>query len=127
MSDGADQPGCDGSLAEPQPRREAFVTTRWSMIVAAGRKADVRAHTAMEELCRTYWYPLKPCLTAERGALNYAGIAARFGMSEGAVRVAAHRLRRQYRELLRAEIAETLADPAQFEDEPNALYAAFSG
>jgi hypothetical protein len=47
-------------------------------------------------------------------------------MSEGAVRVAVHRLRRQYRELLRAEISETLADPEQLEDELNALYVAFS-
>jgi len=43
--------------------------------------------------------------------------AARLGMSEGAVKVAVHRLRQRYRKLLRAEIAETVADPADVEAE----------
>ncbi len=73
-----------------------------------------------------YFLSLKPCLTAERRAINYPEVAETLGISESAVRVAVHRLRRQYRELLRAEIAETLADPAQLEDELQALYLAFS-
>jgi hypothetical protein len=40
--------------------------------------------------------------------------------------VAAHRLRRQYREFLKAEIAGMLAGPEQLEDELQALYAAFA-
>lgn len=43
--------------------------------------------------------------------------AARLGMTEGAVKVAVHRLRRRYRELLRAEIAETVTDPSDVDDE----------
>ncbi len=43
--------------------------------------------------------------------------AARLGMTEGAVKVAVHRLRQRYRELLRAEIAETVADPSDIDDE----------
>jgi RNA polymerase sigma-70 factor (ECF subfamily) len=69
---------------------------------------------------------LKPCLAAGRQALDYPAVAAELGMSEGAVRVAVHRLRRHYRELLRAEISETLDEPGQFEDELHALYRAFS-
>ena len=46
-------------------------------------------------------------------------------MAEGAVRIAVHRLRRRYRELLRAEIAQTLSDPAQVEEEMRALFEAF--
>lgn len=233
-------------------RREAFATTRWNLIVAAGRGSEKQVKVAMEELCRTYWYPLyahvrrrgyakedaedltqafferlveknfldglspergrfrfyllaamkhflanewdksqrqkrgggavvlsldwqdaetryriepadqlspdklydrawaltllervmhrletanagngyffslKPCLTAERQTINYPMVAENLGISESAVRVAVHRLRRQYRELLRMEIAETLADPAQLEDELQALYRAFS-
>ena len=42
-------------------------------------------------------------------------------MTEGAVRVAVHRLRRRYRELLREEIAQTLSDPAQVDEEMQAL------
>jgi RNA polymerase sigma-70 factor (ECF subfamily) len=48
-------------------------------------------------------------------------------MSEGAVRVAAHRLRQRYRELLRNEIAQTVATPAEVEDELRHLFAALSG
>jgi RNA polymerase sigma-70 factor (ECF subfamily) len=50
--------------------------------------------------------------------------AARLGMTEGAVKVAVHRLRRRYRELLRAGIAETVADPADVDDEMRHLVAA---
>ena len=44
-------------------------------------------------------------------------IAAELGMTEGAVKVAVHRLRRRYRELLRAAIAETVSNEADLENE----------
>jgi RNA polymerase sigma factor (sigma-70 family) len=47
----------------------------------------------------------------------YAAIAGELKMTEGAVKVAAHRLRRRYRELLREEIAHTVAGPEEVEDE----------
>jgi RNA polymerase sigma-70 factor (ECF subfamily) len=46
-------------------------------------------------------------------------------MEEGALRVAVHRLRKRYRELLRREVAETLSDPAMVEDELAVLLGAF--
>ena len=68
---------------------------------------------------------LKSFLTVDRAAVPYAQAAAQLGLAEGAVRVAVHRLRRRYRELLRDEIAQTLADPAQVEEELRALFGAF--
>ena len=68
---------------------------------------------------------LKPFLAAGRGDVPYAGAAASLGMTETAVRVAVHRLRRRYRELLREEIAQTLADPALLDEELRSLFAAF--
>jgi RNA polymerase sigma-70 factor (ECF subfamily) len=68
---------------------------------------------------------LKPFLTADRDAVPYAQAAAELGLAEGAVRVAVHRLRRHYRELLRDEIAQTLSDPAQVDEELRALFGAF--
>jgi RNA polymerase sigma-70 factor (ECF subfamily) len=62
----------------------------------------------------------------ESQSIDHAQVAAALQMSEGAVRVAAHRLRRQYRELLRREIAATLADPAQLDTELQALLGAFA-
>jgi RNA polymerase sigma-70 factor (ECF subfamily) len=47
-------------------------------------------------------------------------------MDEGAVRVAVHRLRKRYRQLLRDEIAQTLADAADVDEEMRALFGAFS-
>ncbi|MEO8350453.1 MAG: sigma-70 family RNA polymerase sigma factor, partial [Chthoniobacteraceae bacterium] len=48
---------------------------------------------------------------------TYAELAAEFGSSEGAMRVVVHRMRRRYRELLRATIADTVEDPREVEAE----------
>ncbi len=53
---------------------------------------------------------------------SYAATAARLGMNEGAVKVAVHRLRRRYRELLHDEIAHTVATPEEIEDEIRYLF-----
>lgn len=59
---------------------------------------------------------LKGTLTG-RVESPYAVIAERLGMSEVAVKVAVHRLRKRYREVLREEIAHTVADPAEIDEE----------
>jgi RNA polymerase sigma-70 factor (ECF subfamily) len=69
---------------------------------------------------------LKPFLMVGKSAIPYPQAAAELGMAEGAVRVAVHRLRRRYRELLREEITQTLSDPAQVEEELRALFSAFA-
>ncbi len=63
-------------------------------------------------------------LTEDSQAAPYARIAERLGTTEGAVRVALHRLRRRYGVLLRREIAATVDDPAEVDDEIRALFAA---
>jgi RNA polymerase sigma-70 factor (ECF subfamily) len=69
---------------------------------------------------------LKSTLTGERTSLPYSSIGARLGLSEGAVKVAVHRLRQRYRQLLREEIAHTVSTPEQIEEELRALFAALS-
>jgi RNA polymerase sigma-70 factor (ECF subfamily) len=69
---------------------------------------------------------LKPFLMLGKSVIPYAEAAANLGLTEGAVRVAVHRLRRRYRELLRDEIAQTLSRPDQVEEELRALFGAFS-
>ncbi len=54
--------------------------------------------------------------------VGYATTADGLGMTEGAVRVAAHRLRRRYRELLREEISQTVASPDEIEEEIRYLF-----
>lgn len=68
---------------------------------------------------------LKPLLMADKTTISYPQAATALGISEEAARVAVHRLRRRYRELLREEIAQTLVEPAQVEEEMRALFAAF--
>jgi RNA polymerase sigma-70 factor (ECF subfamily) len=69
---------------------------------------------------------LKETLGGARSEIPYRELAARLGMSEGAVKVAAHRLRQRYRELLREEIANTVAGPEEVEEELQQLFAALS-
>ena len=67
---------------------------------------------------------LKPCLTAGRGEIDYRGLAAALGLGEGAARVAVHRIRKRYRSLFREEIARTVRDEGEVEEEMRALMAA---
>ena len=53
----------------------------------------------------------------------YAALAREMNTSEGALKVAIHRLRKRYRELFRQEIADTVADPAEVESELRFLAA----
>src|SRR5262245_45699297 len=237
------------------PVHDVFVTTRWTVVLSAGRKSSAQSDRALGELCQTYWYPLYAYvrrqgqtkedaedlvqgffarfleknylegLSAERGkfrafllaslkhflanewdkanrqkrgggaqhlsldwhsaderyhldsldaaspdrlfdrewalallervvkrlreecaaagktplfecakgylmvgesAIPYTQAARELQMDEGAVRVAVHRLRKRYREVLRDEIAQTLADPAQVAEELCSLQAALA-
>ena len=55
---------------------------------------------------------LQAALTAGSRSVSYSEIAGELGMSEAAVQQAAHRLRKRYRDALRAEIGATLEDPS---------------
>ena len=69
---------------------------------------------------------LKMFLMAGKGETAQSEVAQALGMEEGAVRVAIHRLRKRYRVLLRDEIAQTLADESQVDEEMRALFGAFA-
>lgn len=69
---------------------------------------------------------LKVWLTEGKGASSYAAVAATLGTTEGAAKVAVHRLRRRYRELLREEISHTVATPEEIDEEIRHLFAAFA-
>jgi len=46
------------SSEESSAPREYFVTTRWTMVLSAGRKSSPQSDRALGELCRGYWFPL---------------------------------------------------------------------
>ena len=245
----------DSSTADSPAPRDYFVTTRWTMVLSAGRRSSPQSDRALADLCQTYWYPLYAYvrrqghsmedaedltqaffarfleknylegLSSERGrfrafllaslkhflanewdkatrqkrgggarhlsldwqsageryhfdppdhaspdrlfdrewalallervirrlrdecvadgkenlfeqakgylmvgqaAIPYAQAALELGMDEGAVRVAVHRLRRRYRQILRDEIAQTLSDPGGVDEELRSLQAALA-
>jgi DNA-directed RNA polymerase specialized sigma24 family protein len=60
---------------------------------------------------------LKAGLVGDAPVGGYAGVGERLGMTEGAVKVAVHRLRRRFQSRLRQHIADTVADPADVDDE----------
>lgn len=70
---------------------------------------------------------LKGSLEADRSEVSYVRLAEELALSEGAVRVAVHRLRRRYRELLREEIAQTVSSPHEVDEEWRHLLQALSG
>jgi RNA polymerase sigma-70 factor (ECF subfamily) len=69
---------------------------------------------------------LKDCLTAARGAIDYAAIAERLGVNPGAARVAVHRLRKRFREVYREEISQTLAEGTDLDAELHHLAGVLS-
>ncbi len=69
---------------------------------------------------------LQGCLLGERPAETYAQLGARLDMSETAVKVAIHRLRQRYREVLREQIAHTVTRPEEIEEEMHHLFEVVS-
>jgi RNA polymerase sigma-70 factor (ECF subfamily) len=67
---------------------------------------------------------MKQFLIGSRFNSSYLQTAEQLEMSEGAVKVAVHRLRRRYRKLLKEEIAKTVVDSESFEDEMHELMKA---
>jgi RNA polymerase sigma-70 factor (ECF subfamily) len=67
---------------------------------------------------------LKAFLQSEPAPGEYEGVAAELGWTQGAVAVAVHRLRGRYRQLVTEQVAETVAAPAEVEDELRQLFAA---
>ncbi len=69
---------------------------------------------------------LQGCLSAKKDTIPYSELAGRLSMTEGAVKVAVHRLRKRYRELLRDEIAQTVESEEQIDEEICCLFASLA-
>jgi len=75
---------------------------------------------------RALYEGLQPYLTEPGEAPAQAELASRLDLSHGAVRVQVHRMKRRFGELVRAEIAETVADPGDVNEEVRAFLRALS-
>ena len=65
---------------------------------------------------------LQPALSSTAGDFSYERIASRLEMTETAARQAASRLRKRYRELLKAEVSRTLEEPSDVDDEIRRMF-----
>lgn len=95
---------------------ERLFDRRWALEVldqVLRRLREEYAQAGKAELFET----IKGLLTPQRDQLTQADYAQKLGMSAGALKVAVHRMRKRYRDLLRNEIAQTLESPDQIEDE----------
>lgn len=122
----------DSQEAETRYQREAahdetperVFVRQWAIALLA---------SVLEQLAREYeaagknelFAALRFAISGESGkTLAYAELASTLGMSEPALRVAAHRLRRRYRTVLREEIAQTVGSEQEVEEELKELLAA---
>jgi len=102
---------------------EAWYDRRWAMTLLETVMHRLREeHEATGRLAQ--YEQLKPCLTAERGAVDYAALGAALHMEPASARSAVHRLRKRFREVFREEVAGTVADPRDVDDEMRAVIAA---
>ncbi|MCP5518655.1 MAG: sigma-70 family RNA polymerase sigma factor [Verrucomicrobiales bacterium] len=111
----------DGRAASP----EAEFDRHWATMMLA-RALDRLAAAMAAEGRSAQFELLKPCLQGASPP-SQASLAEALGMSETAVKVAIHRLRKRFREAVKAEIAETLRDPATVGEELRHLVQALAG
>jgi RNA polymerase sigma-70 factor (ECF subfamily) len=107
--------------SEQSDNPELLFDREWAMETVGGALRALREEMA-EAGKGEQFDVLKGSLTGE-DELPRAEIAAKLGMSEGAVKVAVHRLRERYRRLLRAAIAETVSNEDDLDDEMRYLVA----
>lgn len=106
------------SVLEPRERLtpDSAYERRWAQTLM--ERAVERLRLEYTENGRALLFDtLKDLQPGERNETSYADIGLRLGLSEQAVKNAVHRLRRRHREILREEIAQTLADPSELEEE----------
>lgn len=95
---------------------ERLYERQWAMALLASVLRELGGEFAASGSERLF-ERLSPFLTFDAGGDPYASVAEELGMTVGAVKVAVHRLRKRYRNLLRARVADTVAAKEEVDDE----------
>jgi RNA polymerase sigma factor (sigma-70 family) len=95
----------------------------WALTLLARALARLEAEQRAAGKTRAF-VALKPFLTENAAPGDYVGLARQLGLTRGAVALAVHRLNQRYAELVRLEVAETVADPAEVKSEMEHLLRA---
>jgi RNA polymerase sigma-70 factor (ECF subfamily) len=105
---------------------ETIFERRWAVAVLDAVLSRLR-----DEFVQTGRTPqferLKVFLSGEKTDLSYAELAAQMETTEGVLKMAVQRMRQRCGQLLREEIAQTVANPAQVEEEIRCLFATMAG
>jgi RNA polymerase sigma-70 factor (ECF subfamily) len=127
---GGDQPiapltldvaGAERQLEIPDHRTpESAYAYAWAMAILRHTEEQLAERYAGK---REMFAALRPFLLAG-DAPSYREVAERLQLSEGSIRVAVHRLRNQFRALLREQVAQTVSSEAEVDDELRAVIAA---
>jgi RNA polymerase sigma-70 factor (ECF subfamily) len=102
---------------------DAAFDRQWALTVVARALEALRCECVAENRA-DFFDQVKPWLTGEGERGEQSALAARSGMSPNSFKVAVHRLKRRFRQLLKAEVAGTLEDPGLVEAEMRVLFAA---
>ena len=105
---------------------DAAFDQQWALTVVAHALEAVQRESVAEGRAE-FFELVKPWLTGDTAHGDQAALAARLGMNANALKVAVHRLKQRFRQLLKAEVAGTLDDPCLVEAEMRALFAALGG
>jgi RNA polymerase sigma-70 factor (ECF subfamily) len=124
------EPGTDTSpgleLPDPKaPSPDVEFDRQWALTLLAGALATLEQEHQAAGKSRQF-EALKPWLTGDTEAISQAELAGRLGLNENAAKVAIHRLRRRFREVIKNEIGRTVSDHAQVEEELHHLMEALS-
>lgn len=105
----------------PNPDRE--FDRKWALTLLDRALATLaEEHKTAEKISQ--FEILKPWLTGDTSNLSQANAARQLGLSEGAVKVAIHRLRRRFREVIKNEIGQTVSDRSHVDEELHYLLEA---
>src|SRR6058998_4308127 len=104
---------------------ERLFDLRWATTVVEQALRRLREECEGKDRLRLF-YALSRHLTEERNEVSYPNLSAALGVAETAVKKQLHTMRQRYRSLLRDEVAHTVADPTEVEDEIRHLCAALA-
>jgi RNA polymerase sigma factor (sigma-70 family) len=119
--DSATTAGLDIQAADHLTPEQVF-ERQWALTVLERAVERVRQQ-ARESDALSQFDTLKPYLMGESGQRTYAEVGKRLGLSESGVKSAVLRLRKRFGKALRAEIAQTVCDPAEVDDEIRRMLA----
>ena len=108
-----------------QMSAEKIYERRWATAVLEAAMVQLRAEVTAAGKAEQFEH-LRVCVVGDSKPGDYEAVANTLKMSAGAVAVAVHRLRRRFRDLVREEVAHTVAQPQEIDDEMRHLLAVLS-